>query len=106
MKKFNIKDFFKGWFIGDFEPTLFQTKDFEVAVKYYQKGDGESGHYHKIATEYTMIVTGSVRMSGEIYNAGDIIEIKPGEITDFEALEESSTVVVKIPCVKGDKYLP
>ena len=25
IEKFDIKDFTKGWFIGDFEPTLFKT---------------------------------------------------------------------------------
>ena len=31
MNKYNLKDFFKGWFIGNFEPTLDNTDDFELS---------------------------------------------------------------------------
>jgi hypothetical protein len=36
---------------------------------------------------------------------GDIITIEPGEATDFEVLEDTITTVVKLPCVKDDKYI-
>ena len=38
MKKSKIDSFTKGWFIGDFKPTLLWTKDFEAAMKFYKKG--------------------------------------------------------------------
>ena len=44
-------------------------------------------------------------MNGVIYGEGDIITIAPFEDTDFEALEDSQNVVVKIPAAKNDKYL-
>lgn len=95
-----------GWFIGNFEPSLFKTNDCEVAVKSYNKGDYEESHYHKIATEYTVIITGSVKMNGIIYKAGDIIVMEPYEETDFECLEDGTTnVVVKMPGANNDKYL-
>ena len=100
----NINEFFKGWFIGNFEPALLNTDDFEVAVKYYNAGDYENKHVHKIATEYNVVVTGEVEMNGTTYKQGDIIVQKPGDPTDFRAITESSMVVVKVPCVKGDKY--
>jgi quercetin dioxygenase-like cupin family protein len=94
-----------GWFIGNFDPSLFKTNDCEVAVKYYKKGDHEESHYHKVATEYTVIVTGRVRMNGVEYGAGDIIVMEPGEDTDFECLEDfTANVVVKIPGANNDKY--
>ena len=37
-------------------------------------------------------------------SAGDIIVLEPGEATDFRALEKTTTVVVKMPSVLGDKY--
>jgi quercetin dioxygenase-like cupin family protein len=95
----------KGWFIGNFEPTLVNTNDVEVAVKHYKAGDFESSHYHKIATELTVIVSGDVEMNGERYSAGDIIIIEPGEATDFCCTTDSVTVVVKIPGASNDKYL-
>ena len=46
----------KGWFVGDFEPSLYKTQDFEVAVKRYLEGAVEKRHTHKVATEFTVIV--------------------------------------------------
>lgn len=105
MEKYDLNNFFKGWFIGNFEPSLLKTDDFEIAIKRYNKGDYEESHVHKIATEYTLIVSGSVKMNGKCYYADDIIEIKPNEYTDFKCLSKVITCVVKVPCVKNDKYL-
>jgi quercetin dioxygenase-like cupin family protein len=106
MKTAKINDMVKGWFIGNFEPTLRKTNDVEVAVKSYRTGDYDERHYHKIATEYTVIVSGRVKMNGTEYRAGDIIVIEPGEATDFEALEDGTTnVVVKMPGANNDKYM-
>ncbi len=105
MKINKLSEMKKGWFVGDFDPTLIKTQAVEVAVKYYKKGDGEERHYHKIATEITVIVSGKVRMNGVEYHSGDIVTINPNESTDFEALEDTVNTVVKIPGAKNDKYL-
>jgi quercetin dioxygenase-like cupin family protein len=105
MKVSKLSDMKKGWFIGEFNPTLIKTKAVEVAVKHYNKGDREECHYHKVATEVTVIVSGRVRMNGVEYKAGDIIIIEPNESTDFQALEDSINTVVKFPGEPNDKYL-
>ena len=106
MKTAKLKDMIKGWFVGNFEPTLFRTNDVEVAVKSYKKGDYEEKHYHKIATEFTVIIRGRVKMNGIEYKEGDIIVMEPNEATDFECLEDGTqNVVVKIPGANNDKYL-
>lgn len=105
MKVENLSSMKGGWFIGNFEPSLLKTNDCEVAVKSYKKGDKEGKHYHKIATEYTVVVKGKVRMFGNVYEEGDIIVVEPGDATDFEALEDAMNVVVKIPGANNDKYL-
>lgn len=94
----------KGWFIGNFQPTLFATEAVEVAIKEYPAGFAEAWHYHKIATEFTAIISGEVVMNGVRYSKGDIIVIPPGEGTDFRALSDSVTAVVKVPGATNDKY--
>ncbi len=59
---------------------------------------------HKIATEVTLILEGSAEMSGQRLDAGDILVLEPGEASDFRALTDVVTVVVKLPSVAGDKY--
>ena len=105
MKIAKLDDMVKGWFVGNFNPTLLKTNDVEVAVKEYKKGDKEEKHYHKIATEITIIVSGRVKMNGIEYSKGDIIVIEPNEVTDFEALEDTVNTVVKFPGVNNDKYI-
>jgi quercetin dioxygenase-like cupin family protein len=100
-----LKDMKNGWFIGDFNPTLIRTRDVEVAIKKYQKGDYEERHYHKLATEITVIVSGRVKMNSIEYQSGDIVIIEPYESTDFEALERTVCSVVKLPGAIDDKYL-
>lgn len=104
MDLYKIENMFKGWFIGDFEPSLYKTQDVEVGVKEYEAGEYESHHYHKIATEFTVIIDGKVEMNGKSYSTGDIIRIMPNEITDFKAITNTKTVVVKIPGAQNDKY--
>ena len=106
MKTAKLDDMIKGWFVGNFEPTLIKTNDVEVAVKSYKKGDYEEKHYHKIATEITVIVSGRVKMNGVEYKAGDIVVMEPNDATDFECLEDGTrNVVVKYPGANNDKYL-
>lgn len=106
MKIAKLNDMTKGWFIGDFRPSLLRTQDVEIAVKTYQKGDYEEAHYHRIATEYTVIISGKVKMNGREYGKNDIIIMEPSEPTDFECLEDGTVnVVVKIPGVPNDKYV-
>jgi mannose-6-phosphate isomerase-like protein (cupin superfamily) len=101
----SLDQFTKGWFVGRFEPTLLATDDVEVAIKHYRAGEHEDAHHHKVATEVTAVVTGRVRMSGEEIGPGEIIRIPAGASTDFHAVTDATTVVVKLPCVAGDKYL-
>nr|WP_297705494.1 hypothetical protein [uncultured Butyrivibrio sp.] len=101
----NISNMTKGWFIGNFDPSLYKTNDVEVAVKHYKAGDHEDKHYHKIATEYTVIIEGEVEMNGVRYKKDDIVVMEPGEATDFTAITDSTNVVVKIPGANNDKYV-
>lgn len=83
MQKSRLEEYDRGWFVGGFEPTLLNTQSVEVAVKRYQSGAREEAHYHKIATEITVIVSGRVRMNGCEYSAGDIIKILPVKALTF-----------------------
>ena len=105
MKTARLQDMVKGWFVGNFDPTLIRTNDVEVAVKEYKQGEYEERHYHKLSTEITVIASGRVRMNGVEYVKGDIVVIEPNQATDFEVLEDTITTVVKYPGANNDKYM-
>ena len=44
-------------------------------------------------------------MNSQQYGEGSIIEIPPNTSSDFEAIDDTVTVVVKTPSVSGDKYV-
>jgi len=105
MKNERLENMFKGWFVGDFSPTVLSTDACEVAIKHYKAGEKEDSHIHKVAIEVTAVVSGKVRMNDKEWSDGDIIHLEPGEVTNFEAITDAITVVVKTPSVKNDKYI-
>ena len=104
MKVEKLENFKGGWFIGNFEPSLLKTDEFEVAVKEYRAGDKEPAHVHKIATEMTLVLNGVALFNGQPVSSGNIVVLEPGEWNEFEAFTDVTTVVIKTPSVKGDKY--
>ena len=104
MRFAKLNEMVKGWFVGNFNPTLYRTSDVEVAVKRYCAGDHEGMHYHKIATEITVVVFGTVRLNGKEYSTDDIIVMEPNEATNFYAVTDAVTAVVKLPGANNDKY--
>jgi quercetin dioxygenase-like cupin family protein len=105
VQAFKLSDMTKGWFVGAFAPTALATDACEVAVKRYKAGDKEEAHFHKVATEVTLVVSGRVRMFGREWGEGDIVVVEPNDATDFEALTDAVNVVVKTPGALNDKYL-
>ncbi|MDR2935126.1 MAG: hypothetical protein LBV70_04510 [Candidatus Adiutrix sp.] len=106
MRAAKLAEMTRGWFVGDFEPTLYRTGEVEVAVKTYKAGEVEAAHYHAIATEITVVTGGMVEMNGVRYGPGDVIILEPGEVADFRALTDAVSTVVKIPGAANDKYIP
>lgn len=104
IRKAKLSEMMKGWFVGNFYPSVLISESFEAGVKEYKKGHKEPSHVHKIATEITVVATGKVRMCDRIVNAGEMILMEPGVSTSFEALEDTITFVVKTPSSPSDKY--
>jgi quercetin dioxygenase-like cupin family protein len=105
MKKYKLDSFVRGWIVGDFDPSIIRTKDFEFMVHYYKKGEKEAKHKHKIADEITVVVYGKFIMNNEELSTGDVVHLVPGSASDFECLQDGATAVIKTPSVMGDKYL-
>lgn len=105
MKRARLQEMVNGWFVGGFQPAAFATGVCEVGVKHYRAGDAEVAHYHKVATEITLVLSGTVSMRDQVWSDGDIIVLEPGDVTAFEALTDAVTVVVKVPGALNDKYI-
>lgn len=99
------KNMVGGWFVGDFEPTAYKTKEFEVSYKTHPAGEIWDNHYHKIATEINYLIRGKMNLSGTTLEEGDIFILHPGEIAIPEFITDCELIVVKTPSIKGDKYV-
>ena len=103
MQEFKLDDFFKGWIIGNFSPSLHPNPHVEVGVKFFKLGEVEKAHKQLLSTEITVVIDGTIRLGTKIFQRGDIILIPPQEVLDFESLTDSSLVCLKFPSIPDDK---
>ena len=104
MKKFKIDEFHRGWFIGNFDPSVLKTDQFEVGLLTHTKGEHWPKHYHAIGTEYNVLIKGRMTISGQELGDGDVFIFEPNDIADPIFHEDGTVLCVKVPSVPGDKY--
>lgn len=105
MQIFDPSIMFRGWFIGDFEPTAYRTKDFEVSVMQHKAGEFWAAHYHAESDEINYLLEGSMILNGEPLTAPVIFVIKRNEVADPTFITDCKLVVVKTPSAPGDKHI-
>ena len=105
MEKFKISDMVKGWFVGDFTPTAFRTKDFEVGYHFYKKGQQWDKHYHKLTTEINYVIRGRMKINGELLEQGDVFIVHPNEVVEPEYLTDCELIITRNGSFKNDKYV-
>ena len=96
-----------GWFVGSFEPNLIKKEDIEVGVKKIAANTKPDYHYHKIKTEYTILLEGKIICLTENIHVetGSIIKLLPYEKNDQFFPVESLILVINTPSIKADKYI-
>jgi quercetin dioxygenase-like cupin family protein len=108
-----IDEMFRGWFIGDFEPSIHRTKEFEVGYLLHKKGEVWKAHYHAVGTEVNYLIRGKMilrnvefenKMQDLELNTGDLFVLYSNEIADPIFLEDCEFIVVKFPSLPGDKH--
>lgn len=105
MKVLKIKDMKGGWFVGDFNPTAFKTKNFEVGYHFYKKNQKWPKHFHKLTTEINYVIRGKMKILDQILKEGDVFIINPYEVVDPEYLTDCELIVTRDGSFKDDKYI-
>ena len=105
MKVFELKDMKDGWFIGDFEPSVLKTPNFEVNYRVHKKGEFWRPHTHTIVTEYNLLVSGRMSICGRDLVGGQIFILEPGEVAAPEFHEDCAVVCVKTPSASDKVYV-
>lgn len=103
--EWGVHSFTRGWFMGDFEPSIVRTKEFEVGKLIHKKDEKWPFHYHKNITEVNYLIKGSMRINGRLLYPGDIFTFMPGQIACPQFIEDCEVLCVKTPSVPSDKYI-
>jgi HAD superfamily hydrolase (TIGR01509 family) len=103
--KSNLNDMFRGWFIGNFEPSILKTSNFEVGYLFHKKGEKWDNHYHKKVDEINLLTNGKMILNDMELNKNDIFVIKKNQIACPIFLEDCNILCVKIPSIPGDKFI-
>ena len=104
MRKFNIKEMHRGWFIGDFLPSVLRTNLFEVGILKHHKGEKWPKHFHAEATEYNVLINGSMTVNNNLIQEGEIFVLEKNEICNPIFHKDCTVLCVKVPSIPGDKY--
>jgi len=103
MKIDRIENFIKGWFVGNFEPSLLKA-NFEVGFHQHSAGEYHQDHYHKLSIEINLIVEGILKINGKEFVSGDIFVLYPYELSQVEFITDVKLVVVRDRSDPTDKY--
>lgn len=109
MKTFNINEMKNGWFIGNFEPSIHKTKQFEIAHHFHPKNECIEPHFHKQAWELNYVVDGylSLMINKETYwfSTGDFFMFEQNEYGKLHFFKNTNIMVIKVPSIPGDKFI-
>ena len=104
MKISKLENYFRGWYVGNFNPSCFETKDFEVGLLQHKKNEYWAPHTHRIATEINLLIEGEMIIQNQRLVSGDVFVIEPNEVADPVFLTDCKLVVIKTPSLPNDKY--
>jgi len=100
----HVTNFIRGWFIGNFEPAIYKTREYEVGILHKSKTDPLDFHYHKEATEYNVFVKGDMEINGERLTPGQHFILDRNQTSCPIFHEDSIVLCVKLPSAPADKY--
>jgi quercetin dioxygenase-like cupin family protein len=104
MKVLKLSDMHRGWFVGNFNPSIWKTDYVEIGVLTHKKDEKWPKHYHKVAIEHNVLLEGSMTICGTLLSKGDIFTIDAGEVADPIFHEDCKVLCIKSPSLPNDKY--
>jgi len=99
-----LKDMKRGWFLGDFLPTAYSSKDVEVGILEHKKDEEWSAHVHRRGDEINVLISGHMKINNTELVTGQIFVIPKGHLTKATFYEDCKVVCVKLPSDTKDKY--
>jgi len=105
VKKNKLQHMTRGWLIGNFEPSILKTEQFEVGYLKHKKNEFWAPHIHNQIIEYNILIHGLMTINNEIIHAGDVFVIPTNMLTHAKFLEDCEVLCIKLPSVPSDKLI-
>ena len=103
---FQLENFVKGWFIGDFEPSILKNSGVELAVMHKTKGDVVNDfHYHENCIEINVLIKGKLNINNKLIQENEIFVFNKYVPSIYEFLEDCTFVVFKNKPSNSDKVI-
>ena len=99
-----LKDMKRGWFLGNFLPTAYKSRDVEVGILEHKAGEEWPAHVHRVGDEINVLLSGWVQINNQHFKTGQIFVIPKGHLTKAIFHEDCKLVCVKLPSDTKDKY--
>lgn len=100
-----INEYVRGWLIGNFEPSIMKTTEYEIGIMSHFTGEHHGFHYHQHLTEFNILLSGKILLNNIPINAGTIFIMNKNIIACSKFLEDCKILCIKVPSVPGDKTI-
>jgi len=104
-KKVNIDEYVRGWLIGDFEPSIKRTTDYEIGVLTHKQGEKWPFHYHKESREINILLSGEMIINNQSIKRNTLFIFEKGMISCPLFLTDCIVLCIKVPSLPGDKWI-
>ena len=100
----NLNDYTRGWLIGDFEPNIKKTTEYEIGILQHKQNEKWQFHYHKDAIEINIILSGEMIINNIKISKNTIFVFDKNMISCPLFLTDCKIICIKIPSIPIDKY--
>jgi dTDP-glucose pyrophosphorylase len=102
---YKLEDMFRGWFLGNFEPSVFKHAGVEIGYLFHKKGEKWPTHYHSNIVEVNLLIEGKMIINDIEINKNQIFVIDKKVLACPIFLEDCRIICVKLPSMVGDKII-
>lgn len=103
-RQYDLNQYVRGWFIGNFEPSLIKTAQLEIGLLTHNKNEKWDFHYHTEADEVNFLLEGRMLLNEQVIEKGMQFIIYKNQIACPVFLEDCKVLCIKTPSVPTDKY--
>ena len=101
----NRNDYVRGWLIGDFEPNIKKTKDYEIGILQHKKDEKWAFHYHYKTTEINILLSGEMLINNISVLKNTLFIFEKDMISCPLFLTDCIVLCIKIPSLPNDKII-